>query len=164
MDEASRKWRDGMEQERVLALYDAYADGVYRVALGYLRSAHDAEDAVQAVFCRLLEKELTIWPGRERAFLTKLTINHCKNQLAAAKRFAPEALDELCLPAEPEDRAVLRAVMELPEKYRLVVVLHCLEGYSFSEIAGLLQLTPSAVSMRLHRARKMLREQLGRDQ
>lgn len=76
-----------MEQERVLALYDAYADGVYRVALGYLRSAHDAEDAVQAVFCRLLEKELTIWPGRERAFLTKLTINHCKNQLAAAKRF-----------------------------------------------------------------------------
>ena len=39
-----------MEQERVLALYDAYADGVYRVALGYLRSAHDAEDAVQAVF------------------------------------------------------------------------------------------------------------------
>ena len=44
MDEASRKWRDGMEQERVLALYDAYADGVYRVALGYLRSAHDAED------------------------------------------------------------------------------------------------------------------------
>ena len=143
-----------MEQERVLALYDAYADGVYRVALGYLRSAHDAEDAVQAVF----------WPGRERAFLTKLTINHCKNQLAAAKRFAPEALDELCLPAEPGDRAVFRAVMELPEKYRLVVVLHCLEGYSFSEIAGLLQLTPSAVSMRLHRARKMLREQLGRDQ
>ena len=112
-----------MEQERVLALYDAYADGVYRVALGYLRSAHDAEDAVQAVFCLLLEKELTIWPGRERAFLTKLTLNHCKNQLAAAKRFAPEALDELRLPAEPEDRAVLRAVMELPEKYRLVVVL-----------------------------------------
>ena len=56
-----------MEQERVLALYDAYADGVYRVALGYLRSAHDAEDAVQAVFCRLLEKELTIC-RRERAF------------------------------------------------------------------------------------------------
>ena len=76
-----------MEQERVLALYDAYADGVYRVALGYLRSAHDAEDAVQAVFCRLLEKELTIWPGHERAFLTKLTINHCKNQLAAARRW-----------------------------------------------------------------------------
>ena len=77
-----------MEQERVLALYDAYADGVYRVALGYLRSAHDAEDAVQAVFCRLLEKELTIWPGRERAFLTKLTINHCNHNHRPCRWFA----------------------------------------------------------------------------
>lgn len=154
-----------MEQERVLALYDAYADGVYRVALGYLRSAHDAEDAVQAVFCRLLEKELTIWPGRERAFLTKLTINHWQKSARSGKALrAGGAGRAVFAPAEPEDRAVLRAVMELPEKYRLVVVLHCLEGYSFSEIAGLLQLTPSAVSMRLHRARKMLREQLGRDQ
>ena len=45
-----------MKREQVLALYDAYADGVYRVALGYLRSTHDAEDAVQAVFCKLLEQ------------------------------------------------------------------------------------------------------------
>lgn len=152
-----------MKREQVLALYDAYADSVYRVALGYLRSPHDAEDAVQAVFCRLLEKELTVYPGRERAFLTKVTINHCKNQLAAAKRFVPDALDELVLPAQPEDRTLLRAVLALPEKYRLVVVLHCLEGYSFSEIAGFLHITPSAVSMRLHRARKSLNEQLGRD-
>ena len=38
-----------MKREQVLALYDAYADNIYRVALGYLRSPHDAEDAVQAV-------------------------------------------------------------------------------------------------------------------
>lgn len=35
-----------MKREQVLALYDAYADSVYRTALGYLRSPHDAEDAV----------------------------------------------------------------------------------------------------------------------
>lgn len=152
-----------MKREQVLALYDAYADSVYRTALGYLRSPHDAEDAVQAVFCKLLEQELTVWPGRERAFLTKLTVNHCKNQLAAAKRFVPDALDDLVLPAEPEDRPLFRAVLELPEKYRLVVVLHCMEGYSLSEIAGFLHITASAVSMRLHRARKILNKQLGRD-
>lgn len=95
-----------MKREQVLALYDAYADSIYRVALGYLRSPHDAEDAVQAVFCKL---------------------------------------------------------MELPEKYRVVIVLHCMEGYALSEIAGFLHITTSAVSMRLHRARKMLDEQLGRD-
>lgn len=74
-----------MKQELVLALYDAYADSVYRAALGYLRSPHDAQDAVQAVFCKLLERPLTIYPGKERAFLAKLTVNYCKNQLAAAK-------------------------------------------------------------------------------
>ena len=84
-----------MERGLVLALYDEYADSVYRVALGYLRTPCDAQDAVQSVFCKLLERELTVYPGRERAFLTKLTINHCKNQLAAAKRRAPAALDEL---------------------------------------------------------------------
>ena len=137
-----------MKREQVLALYDTYADSVYRVALGYLRSPHDAEDAVQAVFCKLMEQKLSVYPGRERAFLTKLTVNYCKNQLAAAKRFVPDALDDL---------------MELPEKYRLVVVLHCMEGYSCFEIAGFLHISVSAVSMRLHRARKMLDEQLGRD-
>ena len=152
-----------MKREQVLALYDTYADSVYRVALGYLRSPHDAQDAVQAAFCKLLEKELTVYPGRERAFLTKLTINHCKNQLAAAKRFVPDALDDLILPAQPEDRTLLHAVLALPEKYRLVVVLHYMEGYSFSEIAGFLHITSSAVSMRLHRARKILNEQLGSD-
>lgn len=152
-----------MKQEQVLALYDLYADSVYRVALGYLRSPQDTEDIVQSVFCALLEQELTIHPGRERAFLTKLTVNRCKNARKAAKRFSPDALDELALPTQPEDRTLLRAVMELPEKYRLVVVLHCFEGYSFPEIAGFLRITPSAVSMRLHRARKMLHEQLGRD-
>ena len=57
--EASKKWRNRqMKREQVLALYDAYADSVYRVALGYLRSPHDAEDAVQyhneSVFLRQL--------------------------------------------------------------------------------------------------------------
>lgn len=149
-----------MKREQVLALYDAYADSIYRVALGYLRSPHDAEDAVQAVFCKLMEQKLSVYPGRERAFLTKLTVNHCKNQLAAAKRFVPDALDDLILPAEPADRTLYRAVMELPEKYRVVIVLHCMEGYALSEIAGFLHITTSAVSMRLHRARKMLDEQL----
>ena len=88
-----------MKREQVLALYDTYADSVYRVALGYLRSPHDAEDAVQAVFCKLMEQKLSVYPGRERAFLTKLTVNYCKNQLAAAKRFVPDALDDLILPS-----------------------------------------------------------------
>lgn len=152
-----------VEQETVLALFDRYADTVYRVALSYLRSPQEAEDAVQTVFLKLLEGGLTVYPGRERAFLTKVTINHCKNLLSAAKKHGAVPLDETVLLTQPEDQDILRAVMELPEKYRAVVSLHYFEGYSLREIAAFLHIGASAVSMRLHRAKGILAKQLGRD-
>ena len=152
-----------MEQEVVLELFDRYADTVYRVALAYLRSPQEAEDAVQSVFLKLLEGNLQIFQGKERAFLVKLTVNHCKNLLRAAKRHESVPLDETELFAQPEDREVFHAVMELPEKYRVVVCLHYFEGYSFREISELLHIGVSAVSMRLHRAKHILKEQIGRD-
>ena len=64
---------------------------------------------------------------------------------------------------QPEDRDIFHAVMEQPEKYRTVVSLHYFEGYSFREIAEFLHIGISAVSMRLHRAKNILKKQLGRD-
>ena len=151
-----------MERETVLELFDRYADLVYRVALSYLRSTQEAEDVVQTVFLQLLEGGATIYPGRERAFLAKITVNRCKNLLRAAKRHETVPLDETELLVQPEDRDLFRAVMELPEKYRIVVSLHYFEGCSFQEISELLHIGVSAVSMRLHRARNILKEQIGR--
>lgn len=111
----------------------------------------------------MLEGNAAIYPGKERAFLTKVTVNHCKNLLSAVRRRGSVPLDEVALPAPPEDRDLLYAVMDLPEKYRIVVVLHYFEGYSFKEIGEFLHIGSSAVSMRLHRARGILKKQLGRD-
>lgn len=151
-----------MEQKTVLELFDRYGDTVYRVALGYLRPPQEAEDAVQTIFLRLLERDTQVYPGKERAFLTKMTINHCKNVLSATKRRDTVPLEEDVLLAQPEDQELFRTVMDLPEQYRTVVCLHYFEGYSFQEIARLLRIGPSAVSMRLHRARNMLKQQVGR--
>ena len=52
-----------MEQKTVLELFDRYGDTVYRVALGYLRSPQEAEDAVQTIFLRLLERDTQVYPG-----------------------------------------------------------------------------------------------------
>lgn len=152
-----------MEQETVLALFDRYADMVYRTALSYLRSPQEAEDVVQTVFLKLLEGGVIVYPSKERAFLTRVTINHCKNLLNAAKQHETVPLDETVLLTQPEDQVILRAVMELPEKYRAVVSLHYFEGYSFREISEFLHISTSAVSMRLHRAKSILKKQLGRD-
>jgi len=152
-----------MEQETVLMLFERYADMVYRISLSYLRAPQEAEDVVQTVFLKLLEGDRRIYPGKERAFLTKVTINHCKNLLTAAKRREAVPLDEAVLLTQPEDRDIFHAVMELQEKYRIVVSLHYFEGYSFREISEFLHISASAVSMRLHRARGILKKQLGGD-
>ena len=152
-----------MEQETVLVLFDRYADMVYRIALSYLRSPQEAEDVVQTVFLKLLESSMIIYPGKESAFLTKVTINHCKNLLTAAKKHEAISLDEVVLSVQPENRDIVHAVMELPEKYRAVVSLHYFEGYSFREISKFLHISISAVSMRLYRAKSILKKQLGGD-
>lgn len=152
-----------MEQQAVLALFDQYADMVYRIALSYLRSPQEAEDVVQTVFLKLLEGGARIYPGKARAFLTKVTINHCKNLLTAAKKHQSVPLDEVVLLSQPEDRDIFHAVMELPEPYRMVVSLHYFEGYSLREISEFLHIGISAVSMRLYRAKRILKKQLGRD-
>ncbi len=152
-----------MERDTVLELFEHFADTVYRVALSYLRSPQEAEDAVQSIFLKLLEGNMEIFPSKERVFLTKMTVNHCKNLLSTAKRRDTVPLDEVPLLVQPKDRELFRAVMELPEQYRTAVCLHYFEGYSFLEIAQLLGIGASAVSMRLHRARTMLKQQIGRD-
>ena len=53
--------------------------------------------------------------------------------------------------------------MALPINYRTVVHLHYYEGYTFAEIGEMLQIKPSAVSMRIHRARNLLRSSLQED-
>lgn len=156
-----------MENREFETLARRYMDMVFRLAFSYMKSTSDADDVTQNVLLRLL-KNAKPFESEEHArfWLVRVTVNECKRALRSPWRRAgdiEEYANELHFET-PEHSELFYAVMELPEKYRLVVVLHCLEGYSFSEIAGLLQLTPSAVSMRLHRARKMLREQLGRDQ
>lgn len=152
-----------MKREIVLELFDCYADMVYRIALSYLRAPQEAEDVVQTIFLKLLEGNIEIYAGKEWAFLTKITINHCKNILSAARKHETVPLDETVLLARLDDQEVFRAVMELPEKYRTVVSLHYFEGYSFREISHFLHIGISAVSMRLHRAKSILKTKIRGD-
>ena len=59
---------------------------------------------------------------------------------------------------DEEDTEMFEAVSELPEKLRVAIHLHYYEGYSLKEIADILEIEPSAVSMRLTRAKEILRK------
>ena len=152
-----------MQKTQLLSLFDTYSGMVYRLAFSYLRHTQDAEDVVQAVFLKLIEGRAQPLPGKERAFLTQVTITCCKDVLRKVWRRRTDPLDDAIPFEQKEDRELFHAVMALPDKYRVVIHLHYYEGYSFPEIAAFLKISPSAVSMRMHRARNMLKGKLKED-
>ena len=81
-----------MEKQEVAKLYDIYAQDVYRLALSYLYHSQDAEDVCHSVFLTLVEKDVTLFPGKEKAWLLKCTANACKNHL---KSFWKQHTEEL---------------------------------------------------------------------
>jgi RNA polymerase sigma-70 factor (ECF subfamily) len=136
---------------------------VYRIAISYLNNTQDAEDVVQAVFLKLIEGKACPMQGKERAFITQIAVNNCKDVLRSAWKRRNVPLDDSIVFEQKEDSELFRAVMALPVKYRIVMHLHYYEGYTLSEIASFLKVGSSAVSMRLHRARKILKEKLWED-
>lgn len=152
-----------MTEAEFLSLFDRYHDMVYRLALSYTRSRQDAEDVVQSTFLKLLDGKSLPQPGKERAWLAQVTVNACKDLLRSAWRRTSEPLDESISFEHEEESALFSAVMALPAKYRVAIHLHYYEGYTMKEIAHFLRTSPSAVSMRLHRARNLLRSSLKED-
>jgi len=151
-----------MQEKELLGLFDCYSNMTYRIALSYLRHPQDAEDAVQAVFLKLIEGKAVPEPGKERAFITRITINYCKDVFRSAWKQRTEQLNDDIAFKHEEDYKLFHTLMGLPAKFRIVIYLHYYEGYTFPEIAGFLKISPSAVSMRIHRAKKLMKNTLGK--
>lgn len=62
---------------------------------------------------------------------------------------------------EQNRRLVHKAIQSLPEKYKLILSLRDIQGFSYGEIADILNVSPGTVDSRLHRARKTLRKKVG---
>lgn len=142
-----------------------YQNMVYRIALHYFGNSQDAEDAVQEVFLRLYTAEKFFEsPEHLRRWLIRVTVNVCRDVLRSPwrrRRVSLEELPEEPVFDQPEQAALYREIMALPEKYRTVLNLFYYEELSVKEIGELLGLRTSAVTTRLHRARARLKEQLG---
>lgn len=152
-----------MTQEEILSLFDQYHNMVYRLALTATHSIQDAEDVTQTVFLKLLDGCPTPQKDKERSWLATVTVNTCRDLMRSTWRRKTEPLEETIPFSAPEESDLFDAVMELPDKYRIVTHLHYYEGYTSLEIAEMLKIKPSTVSMRLHRARTMLRSALKED-
>ncbi len=141
--------------------YDAYGTAVYRLAMAFLGQRSDAEDVTQETFCRLLY-HAPVFSNEEhlKRWLLQVAANLCRNQLRGFWRKRVAQLDDTIPAIVPEEREALKAVLNLPNKYKLPIHLYYYEGYSVAEIAEILKLGQSAVKMRLKRGRDLLKTEL----
>ena len=143
-------------------LVEAYGPNLYTIAFNVCRNSHDAEDVVQDTFLAYLtlKKE---FESREhiRAWLIRVAINKAKNKTRTFWHQNTVALEDYMAEAPAaESSDLLEAVMQLPEKYRIVIHLFYYEDYSVKEISEILRLTPGNVKVRLTRGREALRNTL----
>ena len=143
---------------------DRHLDMVYRLALNWLRSPADAEDAAQNAMLRLWRTD-TQFQGEDhlKHWLVRVTVNECKRIALHPWRKRSLPLDEAVgepVFDDPDRGALFRAVMDLPEAYRVPLYLYYYEGYSVSEVGELLGLKAATVETRLGRARAKLKTML----
>jgi RNA polymerase sigma-70 factor (ECF subfamily) len=147
-------------------LYRRYLDRVYAYAFYQLGDHHDAEDATERTFLAAL-RGLPSFRDRGatfRAWLFSIAHNTIANAHRSRSRRRAEPLpaswDSAAPDADPaglvtraeELRRVLRAVEALPEDRRQVVLLRFADGLTSREIAEVLDRSPGAVRVLLHRA------------
>jgi RNA polymerase sigma-70 factor (ECF subfamily) len=129
-----------------------------RIAFLNLKNMSDAEDLAQDVFLKLIEHSPNFESEEhEKAWLIRITINLCKDRLKSAWFRKSVPLDDsLCFMA-PEKSETLLSIMELPVKYRNVIMLFYYENYPIKEIAEITGMKDVTIGSQLQRARKMLK-------
>ena len=157
-------------------LYRRYLDRVFGYAFYQLRDHHDAEDATERIFLATLRA----LPGFRdqgstfRAWLFRIAHNTVANTHRSRSRRrtepipdwferpAPDADPARLLVVADQLREVRRAIEDMPDDRRQVVLLRFVDELSTAEIAEVLDRSPGAVRVLLHRALRDLAARLGR--
>ena len=160
-----------------------FVDALYNTALRMTRSPQDAEDLVQEAYLKAYKNFDKFEPGTNlKAWLFKIMkntfINNYRKQQSTPPQsdfadiedaFENQVSEEVTRQIKnPEqellegvlDEDVQKALDELPEDYRLVITLADLEGFSYKEIAEILEIPLGTVMSRLYRGRRLLEEVL----
>lgn len=157
-----------------------HQNAAYSLAFRFLRTREAAEDVTQEAFVRAWRAIDTFRGDRFRSWLLRIVANAARDELRRRKRRPQRSLDETwddpdmasIDPVEPglgpqeraeqtELRGVLeRALAELPEEWRMVVLLSDVHGMSYEEVAEAVDAPLGTVKSRLSRARARLRQLL----
>ncbi|MCM1252400.1 MAG: RNA polymerase sigma factor [Clostridium sp.] len=153
------------EDNRIENIITIYGDLLYRTGIMILGNPQDVQDVLQEVMLKVLQKKPEFRDSEhEKAWLLRVTINLCKDMLRFRRRHQYLPLDELGIEAadaaDTADRQLIQEIMMLPPGWKIVLLLHYVEGYSLKEIADILAISENAVKKRMQRAKKGLWERI----
>ena len=173
------------EQEQFTADAMQYAPQLFSTALRMTRNRSDAEDLVQETYIKGWRSFHTFQEGTNlRAWLFRIMTNTYINKYNAQKRKGTEvelddveelflykrlgSVDQSQLSSSAEDQMlelftddeVKNALEELPEDFRIPVLLSDVDGFSYKEISEMLEIPIGTVMSRLHRGRKAMQKML----
>lgn len=153
-----------------LKLYRQYCDGMYCVAMRFLKNADDAEDVLQESFIKAFQK-MHQYKGEVTfgAWLKRIVVNKCIDFLKSRKE-QNISLDESYMRCVEEDDwtveerieidEVKTAIEQLSGKYKYVVMMYLIEGFDHQEISEVLKISETACRTRLLRGKGQLKELL----
>lgn len=161
------------DRKAQLQLYNNYCDGMFVVAMRFVKDTMEAEDIVQEAFIKAFSK-LHQFKGEVTfgAWLKRIVINKSIDTLKSKKQELAE-LDEVHLKVVDssfedewlvDDAITLNevkdAINDLPDKYKYVVMLYLIEGYDHQEISEILKISEVASRTQLSRGKAKLKELL----
>ncbi|MDY3278566.1 MAG: RNA polymerase sigma factor [Eubacteriales bacterium] len=150
-----------MDEKEFAARIWAMRQTLFRICFSQLPSAQDREDAVQEALARAWRKRGQLREeGYLQTWLVRILLNVCHDMQRRGQRMVPTAEIELPVQDTSPDGALREALLALPEKYRLPILLYYLEGYSLRQVAQMLRIPENTVKTRLSRGRQQLKERL----
>ena len=142
-------------------IVNTYSNMLFKLCFTILCNNADAEDAVANTFLKYITKSPCFQNEEHtKAWLIKTATNTCKDMYRFNKKRNHINFDDLSNYSKTEESTeMLEEVMSLPEKYKTVIHLFYIEGYSTDEISKILSISSLAVRKRLQYAREKLKFQ-----
>ena len=164
-------YTEDAREQALVRLMEQYGDSIKRMCCVYLRDLGAAEDAAQETFIKAYDHIEALLRGEimnERAWLSRIAINTCKDMLRSSwmrhidRRRAIEELPLAAPPQHQESLELTEAILALPPKLKDIVLLHFYQGLSLRTCAQILDISAPTASRYLAKAMKRLRLDLER--
>ena len=153
-----------MDRRFIELAVEKYSRMLFRICFAILSNKEDAEDAVQDTFLKYYTEAPTFGSSEhEKAWLIRVATNISKNMSRFRARHRALSMDEVAeIGVDNRDFGVFESIMSLPAKYKIVMDLHYIEGYTASEISMITGVRADAVRKRLQTGRNKLKTELER--